>query len=49
MKFKIDENLPVEIAVLLRQKGYDATTVIEHLDECLNHRCHRFHRFHRLK
>ncbi|HLP57334.1 MAG TPA: DUF5615 family PIN-like protein [Candidatus Deferrimicrobium sp.] len=29
MKFKIDENLPVEIAELLRQKGYDATTVIE--------------------
>ena len=29
MKFKIDENLPVEIAELLRQKGYEATTVME--------------------
>ncbi len=29
MKFKIDENLPVEIAELLKQEGYDAMTVIE--------------------
>lgn len=29
MKFKIDENLPVELADLLRAAGYDATTVHE--------------------
>jgi predicted nuclease of predicted toxin-antitoxin system len=29
VKFKIDENLPVEIAVLLRDAGYDATTVVD--------------------
>jgi hypothetical protein len=29
MKFKIDENLPIEVAELLRQTGYDATTVLE--------------------
>lgn len=29
MEFKIDENLPVEVADLLRQAGYDAVTVIE--------------------
>ncbi|OIP41794.1 hypothetical protein AUJ95_02720 [Candidatus Desantisbacteria bacterium CG2_30_40_21] len=29
MKFKVDENLPVEVADLLRQAGYDATTVVE--------------------
>jgi predicted nuclease of predicted toxin-antitoxin system len=28
MKFKIDENLPVEVADLLRQQGYDVVTVI---------------------
>lgn len=27
MKFKIDENLPVEVATMLRESGYDATTV----------------------
>ena len=27
MKFKIDENLPVEVAEVLRQAGYEATTV----------------------
>ena len=27
MKFKVDENLPVEVADLLRQAGYDAATV----------------------
>ena len=27
MKFKIDENLPVELADLLQQAGYDAVTV----------------------
>ncbi len=29
MKFKIDENLPVETADLLREAGYDAITVVE--------------------
>lgn len=29
MKFKIDENLPVEIAELLQECGHDAMTVIE--------------------
>ncbi|MDA0747790.1 MAG: DUF5615 family PIN-like protein [bacterium] len=29
MKFKIDENLPVETADLLRQLGHDAATVLE--------------------
>jgi predicted nuclease of predicted toxin-antitoxin system len=29
MRFKIDENLPVEIAELFRAIGYDAMTVIE--------------------
>ncbi|HEW78507.1 MAG TPA: hypothetical protein ENH34_00865 [Phycisphaerales bacterium] len=29
MNFKIDENLPVEIAALLKKAGYDATTVSE--------------------
>ena len=29
MKFKIDENLPIEIAELLRQAGYDAATVYD--------------------
>ncbi len=28
-KFKIDENLPLDIAQLLRQEGYDAMTVSE--------------------
>ena len=33
MEFKIDENLPVEVADLLRQVGYDAVTVLEqHLE-----------------
>ena len=27
MKFKIDENLPVELANLLEEAGYDAMTV----------------------
>jgi predicted nuclease of predicted toxin-antitoxin system len=27
MKFKIDENLPVEVAEVLRQAGYEAVTV----------------------
>ena len=30
MKFKIDENLPFEVAQLLRQAGHDAATVFEH-------------------
>jgi len=29
MKFKVDENLPVEAADLLREAGYDAMTVVE--------------------
>lgn len=29
MKFKIDENLPVEVAELLRSQGYDALNVEE--------------------
>jgi predicted nuclease of predicted toxin-antitoxin system len=29
MEFKIDENLPVEAAELLREAGYDAVTVLE--------------------
>ncbi len=29
MKFKIDENLPIDVAVILRQEGYDAKTVSE--------------------
>ena len=32
MKFKVDENLPVEAATLLRKSGHDASTVYdEHL------------------
>jgi len=29
MKFKIDENLPVEIATLLEENGYSALTVLQ--------------------
>ena len=29
MRFKVDENLPVEVAELLRQAGHDAVTVME--------------------
>lgn len=29
MRFKLDENLPAEAAVLLREAGHDATTVLE--------------------
>lgn len=29
MEFKVDENLPVEVADLLRQVGHDAVTVLE--------------------
>lgn len=29
MKFKADENLPIEVADLLRKAGYDAVTVVE--------------------
>lgn len=29
MRFKIDENLPVELAVLLREEGHEANTVLE--------------------
>ncbi|MFN5965656.1 MAG: DUF5615 family PIN-like protein, partial [Pseudanabaena sp.] len=27
MKFKIDENLPIEFAELLQKEGYDASTI----------------------
>ena len=29
MRFKVDENLPVEVAEMLRQAGHDAATVLE--------------------
>lgn len=29
MRFKADENLPIEVADLLRQAGHDASTVVE--------------------
>jgi predicted nuclease of predicted toxin-antitoxin system len=29
MKFKVDENLPIEVAQCLRSAGYDAMTVLE--------------------
>lgn len=29
MRFKVDENLPSETALLLKQAGYDAVTVLE--------------------
>ena len=29
MRFKIDENLPIEAAELLQQAGYDASTVLQ--------------------
>ncbi|MCO6449277.1 MAG: DUF5615 family PIN-like protein [Caldilineales bacterium] len=29
MRFKVDENLPAEIAARLSEQGYDATTVLE--------------------
>ena len=29
MRFKVDENLPVEVAELLRQSGHDAQTVLQ--------------------
>ena len=29
MKFKIDENLPADVAELLKQSGYDAVTVLD--------------------
>jgi predicted nuclease of predicted toxin-antitoxin system len=29
MKFKVDENLPVEVAQLLREAGHDVLTVLE--------------------
>jgi predicted nuclease of predicted toxin-antitoxin system len=29
MQFKIDENLPAEVAVLLKNAGHDASTVLE--------------------
>ncbi|MBU0985654.1 MAG: hypothetical protein KKH68_00240 [Proteobacteria bacterium] len=29
MKFKIDENLPIEVTSLLKENGYDAITVLQ--------------------
>jgi len=29
MRFKVDENLPIEVAVVLRQAGHDAAPVLE--------------------
>ena len=29
LSFKLDENLPVEAALVLRDAGYDAVTVVE--------------------
>lgn len=29
MRFKVDENLPIEVAEMLRQAGHDAATVLE--------------------
>ncbi len=29
MKFKIDENLPADVAEILEQSGYDAVTVLD--------------------
>lgn len=29
MRFKVDENMPDEVAVLLREKGHDAVTVLD--------------------
>jgi len=29
MKFKIDENLPLELAEVLQSEGYDAVTAVE--------------------
>jgi predicted nuclease of predicted toxin-antitoxin system len=29
MKFKIDENLPIEVAVALREAGHDAMSVVD--------------------
>lgn len=29
MKFKIDENLPVEVALILTESGYDAQSVFQ--------------------
>jgi predicted nuclease of predicted toxin-antitoxin system len=44
MKFKIDENLPVEVAILLKDSGYDAHTVHDEgmtgaNDDKINSRC----------
>ena len=29
MRFKVDENLPMEVAQLLREAGHEATTVLD--------------------
>ncbi|HRY14259.1 MAG: DUF5615 family PIN-like protein [Candidatus Competibacteraceae bacterium] len=49
MRFKVDENLPVEIADLLRRHHYDAMTILEQQmtgqpDEVVADVCQREHR-----
>lgn len=49
MRFKIDENLPLEVATLLRQARHDALTVVEQdlggsADPDLANICQREHR-----
>lgn len=46
MKFKVDENLPIEVAEVLRREGHDAATVLEQqhggiADEMLAALCQR--------
>jgi predicted nuclease of predicted toxin-antitoxin system len=49
MRFKVDENLPIEVAEVLRQAGHDAATVLEQryggsADERLASLCQRENR-----
>lgn len=44
MRFKVDENLPIELAQLLRDAGHEADTVMDEglsgaIDESIAHRC----------
>jgi len=44
MKFKIDENLPLELTILLKEFGYDAKSVLDEnlsgvTDEILINKC----------
>lgn len=46
MKFKVDENLPLEVAAMLRDAGHDAMTVLEqglggHVDASIADVCKR--------